>query len=144
LCCKNLSLFGRRAVVRRQAVWSHYGKVGFAPSPQGNSGMGVVLPEGDDVDAIPLDDILWEATRHGDQAVEFLKLDCEMAEWPILFAARRLALCRNIVGEYHCTDWQGRRLGLSDLSELLAAQGFELQARPYSDAHGLFWARLRH
>src|SRR5262249_23761147 len=90
LCCKNLSLFGRRAVVRRQAVWSHYGRVGPAPSPEANGGWGVFFPDGEVVDAIPLDVILWGAPRHGDQAVEFLKLDCEMAEWPILFAARRL------------------------------------------------------
>ncbi|MCI0683593.1 MAG: FkbM family methyltransferase [Gemmataceae bacterium] len=140
LCRKNLALFGRRASVHRQAVWSHRGRLGFRPDP-GNTGMGTVHPDGDDVDAVPLDDILWEASEQGQQEIEYLKLDCEPAEWPILDAARRLDLCRNIVGAYHRTVWNGRRCGPVRLREILAKHGFRVKTAPYSKNHGLFWAQ---
>ncbi|MCI0685279.1 MAG: FkbM family methyltransferase [Gemmataceae bacterium] len=140
LCRKNLALFGPRAQVRRQAIWSHHGRLGFTPHA-GNTGMGTVHAGGDDIDAVPLDDILWEASEHGGRRIDYLKLDCELAEWPILFNARRLGLCRNIVGEYHNMDWQGQSCGPGELADLLAAQGFDVETAPYSPAHGLFWAR---
>jgi FkbM family methyltransferase len=140
LCRKNLALFGRRASVHRQAVWSHQARLGFSPHA-GNTGMGTVHPGGDDVDAVALDDILWEASEQGQKRIEYLKLDCELAEWPILHAARRLELCRNIVGEYHNTVWEGRRCDQNALAALLAAHGFHVQTAPYSPNHGLFWAQ---
>jgi FkbM family methyltransferase len=142
LCCKNLSLFGRRATVRRQAAWSHAGKLGFSPHTL-NTGMGTVHPDGNDVESLSLDEILWEATQQGRREIEYLKLDCELAEWPILHHARRLRLCRHIVGEYHRAAWQGRPCGPEQLCELLAAHGFVCATSPYSPNHGLFWASRR-
>jgi FkbM family methyltransferase len=140
LCRKNLALFGRRATVRRQAVWSHQGRIGYT-AHAGSTAMGIVHPDGDDVDAVPLDDILWEASEQGQKEIEYLKLDCELAEWPILHAARRLTLCRNIVGEYHTTEWEGRRCDQSTIAEVLAMHGFQVHTAPVSPNQGMFWAR---
>ncbi len=139
-CRKNLALWGERVTVRRQAVWSRRGRAGFVPAPESNKGLGRVIPDGEAVETVSLDEVLDEVSANGAQPIAFLKLDCEGAEWPILLAAERLALCENIVGEYHGVEWEGKHRGPDDLCRLLRQHGFEVRTHPISDGLGLFWA----
>jgi FkbM family methyltransferase len=138
--CANLALWGARAALRRQAVWSARGRAGSIPPPRDMNAVGRVVPEGDAVETVPLDDVLDEASEAGKHSVYLLKLDCEGGEWPILFTSERLSLCENIVGEYHCLEWDGKRRGPDDLCRLLVGHGFEVHTSPSSDGLGLFWA----
>jgi FkbM family methyltransferase len=59
------------------------------------TGAGSVFADGGvPVASIPFDEIL------SGQTIDFLKIDCEGAEWPILYTAD-LSRVRRIVGEYH-------------------------------------------
>ncbi|MCI0455531.1 MAG: FkbM family methyltransferase [Gemmataceae bacterium] len=139
-CSANLVLWGRRVVLRRQAVWSHRGRAGFVPATGSNTGIGRVIPDGNAVETISLDEVLDEVSEDGTKPIYMLKLDCEGAEWPILFASERLALCENIVGEYHGVEWEGQPRGPHDLCRVLRSHGFAVRTSPLSDALGLFWA----
>jgi FkbM family methyltransferase len=138
-CIENLVLWGDRVTLLRQAVWSERGRAGFLPSP-GDRATGRVLPAGDAVETVAIDVILDEVSDNGSHPIYLLKLACEGSEWPILFAARRLALCENIVGEYHAVEWEGKRRGPDDLCRVLRRHGFEVRTSPVSDSRGLFWA----
>jgi FkbM family methyltransferase len=138
-CAENLEIWGNKVTLRAQAVWSSGGRAGFIPSPRDITTTGRVIAGGEVVETVALDDILEEASA-GNRPVYMLKLDCEGSEWPILFASKRLALCENIVGEYHCCEWEGKRRGPDDLCRVLEGHGFAVCTLPSSEHLGLFWA----
>lgn len=78
------------------------------------------------------------------QSVDFLKLDCEGAEYEILFSAPRptLSRIRKIVGEYH--DLSTERHG-DALKEFLIRNGFQVafKAAGPGNPWGMFAAILR-
>jgi len=87
-------------------------------------------------------------------SVHILKIDCEGAEWPILYTSKELHRCEYIIGEYH-TDAGQRFAGappdngwpewtLPGLQGFLESQGFEVyRVKPGSKSHGGFWARRK-
>jgi FkbM family methyltransferase len=104
-------------------------------------------PTGISAKTIGLDVILKEL-----EAVHILKIDCEGAEWPILYTSKELRRCEYILGEYH-SDAEQRFAGdpppggwpewsLPGLKEFLRSQGFEVyRVREGSLVHGGFWAK---
>ena len=59
---------------------------------------------GQEVPTIPLDDLIRDVTLGGARRIDLMKIDCEGAEYPILFTSRMLHLVDEIVGEYHNFD----------------------------------------
>jgi FkbM family methyltransferase len=135
---RNLAYWGSRITARQQAVWSRTGLGGQLPGR--NRDAGCVGPAEDGAPAVAIDDVLAEASAGGTQPVYLIKLDCAGAEWPILFAARDLSPCRQIVGKYHVQAWDGQLRGPTDLCRILTRHGFTVRTEPLSDALGLFWA----
>jgi FkbM family methyltransferase len=86
-----------------RAVFDPPGQYAFY-QPGGHGSMGSVMQEAsarkEMVDAVTLDDIF---TNHGIDRIDFLKLDAEGAEYPVLFNASPDALkrIRQLVLEYH-------------------------------------------
>jgi FkbM family methyltransferase len=88
-------------------------------------------------------------------SVHILKIDCEGAEWPVLYTSQELHRCEYIIGEYH-SDAQQRYAGdapdggwpawsLEGLQGFLDSQGFEMyRIKEGSKTHGGFWARRKH
>src|SRR5262245_15132229 len=83
---------------------------GYSPFPESylgmegiiNTGRGSVLWGGRErVPKLAFDDIVDSITESGKKRIRLLKLDCEGAEWPILFTSRRLHLIDEICGEFH-------------------------------------------
>jgi FkbM family methyltransferase len=112
-----------------------------------NTGGGRVLnrPGGRPVKKINFDDFLLNVTSNGLKGVRFLKLDCEGAEWPILFTSSLLRLVSEISGEIHETRVNGPKTPASgktskvtsfdnfpveDLIDLLEHQNFEVKYCP--------------
>lgn len=139
----NLKPYGRRAVVLNAAVWRS-----DRPAPaslyltqsrdlQNTGGGGVVTAPTDcAVPAIPFDSIVDRATENGKRRVRMLKLDCEGAEWPILFTSRRLHMVDAICGEYHLGvpaeryDLPVTEFTTNVLHELLTRAGFDVEIEP--------------
>jgi len=53
------------------------------------------------VPTISLDDIVFYITNKQYRQIDLLKIDCEGAEYPILYSTTSLRSFRNIMGEYH-------------------------------------------
>lgn len=106
---------------------------------ENTGGSHVLLPGGEMVRAVGLDAVIRLARSLADRPVSLLKLDCEGAEWPILFTCRPgLEHVEEIIGEYHpcaCPHWGGPTDTLS-LKELLESQGFRFKSRR-TDGRGL-------
>lgn len=71
----------------------------FLPDGYENTGGGNVFwaeESSIEIPAVPLDTILSTVDK-----VRLLKLDCESAEWPILFTSTQLHRVEMIIGEYH-------------------------------------------
>ncbi len=68
---------------------------------------GRCLTQGDGAETIliPFDDIVGRVTRNGKRRIDLLKLDCEAAEFPILFTSRALSSVDKICAEIH--PWMG-------------------------------------
>jgi len=56
---------------------------------------------GADTIMIPFDDIVRRVTNGGRRRIDLLKLDCEAAEFPILYTSKALDLIDAICGEVH-------------------------------------------
>jgi FkbM family methyltransferase len=104
------------------------------------------------VPALAFDRIVDDACEAGRHSVRLIKLDCEGAEWPILFTSRRLHAVEEIVGEYHelaADDDFGRRGTAREwnctgpaLGELLRGAGFDVAvSAPNAARLGRFTAR---
>jgi FkbM family methyltransferase len=119
----NLAAENLREAIAYGVVRLHHGAVwrsdenedqlrfdGYQPFPKSfvemtgmiNTGNGsVIWGAGEPVDKIALDDLIDEATNQGEKRIRLLKLDCEGAEWAILFTSQRLHLVEEICGEFH-------------------------------------------
>ena len=139
----NLGRFENRFVPRRCGVWGD--DLREAPrmlhqvDPAGkNSGDASLLADGAELHAVDLLPISQVLDRAG--PVCLLKLDCEGAEWPILFGSdawRRVPL---IVGEYHPVRWRGAERTMEELRERLASAGFQVTTREIVPGQGIFRA----
>jgi FkbM family methyltransferase len=98
----------------------------------------------EEVYCLPFDDLFFL-----DRQVDLVKLDCEGAEWPILFTSKKLHLIDRIIGEYHeCRlpfDIDGKNeFTVEDLVKLLEDNGFEVEHFRHDDSHlGMFFAKRR-
>jgi len=85
---------------RNLAVWSESGStIGIAIDDGVNTGSSTVMSDGTNVVQVPtitLDEILAEIGR----PIDLLKVDCEGAEYPILYGSD-LSSISSIVGEFH-------------------------------------------
>jgi len=119
-----------------------------------HTGCGVTRADGEyDVPSIELDVLIKAITDHGRRRINWLKIDCEGAEWPILFTSRGLDLVDHIVGEYHAGPIEtfdarstvpGVEYSIEALRKLLANQGFEVEILPPNDLQfNLFFAHRK-
>lgn len=146
----NLAPFGDRVRLRRAAVWRSDVPAATLslhnPIAARNTGAHQVA-EGDGVPAIALDEILGELGP-----IRLAKLDCEGAEWPILFTSRRLGQIRALCGEYHLGPLPAAfRVGdeafsTERLAQLLSERGFAARTEPLPPLPhpcGLFFAEAK-
>lgn len=143
----------------RKAVWrsdEDDGPLFFSGYPGGFTACGTVLDgalvDGENaripVEKIALDLVIEEASKRSGR-IRMLKVDCEGAEFPILYTAKKLGLVDEIVGEVHEFPNLKRsmaRWSMADMAEYLNKQGFvvhfERQERPDTEINFyLFWAR---
>lgn len=110
LLSANLAHYGDRVVLRHAAVWrsdtqaSDFIGLNKFANPIATA-MGHTLPYGQasfTVPCVSMDSIIQEVAGDGD--FYCLKLDCEGAEYPIVFTSTRLKQALNIVGESHWND----------------------------------------
>jgi FkbM family methyltransferase len=133
MASENLRGYIEKGFVRlaRGAVWRSDPNTdelrfdGYHPFPKSFTGMqgllntgngSVIWGEGEIVPKIALDEIVDLLTNNGEKRVRLLKLDCEGAEWPILFTSERLHLIDEIRGEFH--EIGGEFLEISEDREL--------------------------
>lgn len=116
-----------------------------------HTGCGVVSVNGDyEVPVMEFDLLLKLITDHGTRRLNWLKIDCEGSEWPILFTSRGLHLIDNIVGEYHAgvipglppeSRVDGVDYSLDTLAAYLTEKGFAVEILPPNwDQFNLFFA----
>lgn len=159
IAVKNLERFDDKAVCRNLAVWrSDSAGVTLFNDPlvnygQPNTGALSVLynDSGLAVQTVGLDEILFEASQGLSRRIRILKIDCEGAEYPILFTAKYLAIVKEICGEYHeippsVVPPRAKVKGIEEfnrhsLKNFLEAQGFSVKLNPTGQAIGLFHAR---
>lgn len=136
----NLAPFGKRAVLLNCAVWRSDQPAQrlrlFNPVSQANTGAVQARPGtcGPAADAVPFDDLVAELTVGG-RRLRLVKLDCEGAEWPVLFTSRRLGAIDELCGEYHLPPLSGPWPGLPEpstasLQARLCELGFSPQVVP--------------
>jgi O-antigen chain-terminating methyltransferase len=112
IACKNLERFGNRAICRNLAVWRSdvgpqtlFNDCVDSLSSGNTGGHAVVYNEaGLPVHTVGLDDIIFEASDGFKRKIRLLKIDCEGAEYPILFTTTHLDYIEEICGEYHVVD----------------------------------------
>ncbi len=110
LLLHNLAPYSDRVRVNRCAVWRSDVMVESLslhnPRRAGNTGGVQVTTEAtaQSVPVLPFDEHVANAAAPGGR-IRLLKLDCEGAEWPILFTARSLDRIDAICGEYHVDDY---------------------------------------
>jgi O-antigen chain-terminating methyltransferase len=104
---KNLEQFGETISCHNLAVWrsDRAGEILYNEDISGYTATGGISllwnERGLAVSTISLDDVLREASNDFTKRIRFLKIDCEGAEFPILFTATRLDVVDQIAGEYH-------------------------------------------
>jgi FkbM family methyltransferase len=102
----NLAPYRERVQLHQCAVWRSDVDVEALclhnPHDSANTGAVQVAatPTAQSVRVLALDDLVEDAAGT-DGRIRLLKLDCEGAEWPILFTARALDRIDAICGEYH-------------------------------------------
>lgn len=104
----------------------------------------------DEVPSIPFDDLVKMSSDWGRRRLDWVKLDCEGGEWPILFTSRGLHLIDHIVGEYHCgvipafgpeRNVSGIEYNLDTMKALLIDAGFAVEIVPPNwDNYNLFFS----
>jgi FkbM family methyltransferase len=154
--CHNLAPYGGRVHVMRCAVWRSDVRVESLslhnPRRADNTG-GVQVAEGptaQSVGVLAFDELVALAVPDG-KRIRLLKLDCEGAEWPILFTAHSLDRIDAICGEYHLGDYpepfhvSGYPAFMPGILEhFLKEHGFRVQIKPNhrsSDRIGNFFAQ---
>ena len=152
----NLAPYGERARLKRCAVWRSDVRVAALSlhNPHGSANTGGVQvvdrPTTQSVDVLAFDDLVASAIQFGER-VRLLKLDCEGAEWPILFTSRTLDRIDAICGEYHLGDFPEAfhvagfpALTPQALRRFLSEHGFRVVIEPNHrspDPIGNFFAR---
>jgi FkbM family methyltransferase len=151
----NLAPYRERVWLRQCAVWRSDVEVDSLclhnPHEAANTG-GIQVaaqPTSQAVAVVAFDDLV-EAAAGPRGRIRLLKLDCEGAEWPILFTARTLDRVDAICGEYHLGSYFGPftvagfpTVGPEILSRFLREQGFNVAIEPNSrspDPIGSFFA----
>jgi FkbM family methyltransferase len=113
--------------INHKAVFFPAGKLTFN-QPDGNGALGSALQEesehAEEVEAVTLDDIY---DVNNLDRIDFLKLDAEGAEYPILYNASPSALngIRRMVLEYH--EFPGLEWDHAHLAAYLESAGFKVQ-----------------
>lgn len=144
----NLRPFAKQVTLHRAAVWRDDSLTQVSlhnPVGGGNTGAVQVTAAGSGPMApvVAFDSI---ATRlSAGNAELWLKLDCEGAEWPILFTAARLDHFSHILGEYHLGPLpdlfavpNGPERTPTALSARLETHGFAVTVHPNAESpHGL-------
>ena len=157
-----LQPFGGRVRVERAAVWrsdrtddalalSAYEQVGGFFNT-GSPGLMNPEPGAHRVASISFDRVVEDATRASPGRVRLVKLDCEGAEYPILYTSKRLDRIDALCGEYHNlervlgyipeiarVDGFDRYDGVG-LCAYLRARGFVVDLMPRGERIGLFFA----
>jgi FkbM family methyltransferase len=106
----NLARFGERTRVYHRAVWRSDVLVELLSlhNPRRGDNTGGVQVAGSSttktVSVLAFDDLVAAAAGQSGR-IRLLKLDCEGAEWPILFTSRMLNRIDAICGEYHLGDY---------------------------------------
>lgn len=159
IACKNLTRFGDLVSCQNLAVWqsdkpdetlynediSTYTATGGVSVLWNNEG----LP----VSTIGLDQVLSEVSNGFKDRIRFLKIDCEGAEYPILFTSKHLDIVDEISGEYHeikpedippraKVNHEYDRFDSFALKDFLGRHGFTVQLEPRAENNGLFTARF--
>jgi FkbM family methyltransferase len=114
---------------RRAAVWSHpgRGKLFLSPaSSEGHSFYPLGSGPAEEVDCVTLSAIL---DSEGVDTCDFLKIDCEGAEYEILASTPSAHLHRIKRMSIECHDVPGR--SGTDLASLLGREGFDVQVIEY-------------
>lgn len=103
-----------------------------------------------EVPTIPFDDLAKLASDWFRRRINLVKLDCEGAEWPILFTSQTLHIIDAICGEYHAGHFdsfteeqkvQGVDYSIDALKQLLEANGFIVEIEgPNQAKYAHFWA----
>lgn len=138
---KNLRRYSAKTQLLNRIVWRS--DVFVADLPFGNpgdprnTGAGSVVDVGGRVPVLPFDALIDQASTGGKRRICLVKLDCEGAEWPILFTSRKLDLVDAICGEYHIGSFPAshRVTGLGPISSVmleqyLVARGFQVALQP--------------
>ena len=126
-------------------------RLSFLPSMDKNTGGGIVAPRDPfrgEVTVLAFDDLVRLASQCGRRRVNWVKLDCEGAEWPILFTSKMLKFVDHIVGEYHAGAGpryhviDGLPYTLDNLRLILEREGFEVEIEPPTlKDYNLFFAK---
>ncbi|MGH9883453.1 MAG: FkbM family methyltransferase, partial [Pyrinomonadaceae bacterium] len=159
IACKNLLPFADKVVCRNLAVWrsDQPTQTLFNEDITGyikTGGISVLWNnEGFPVQSISLDEILFEASSGYTNPIKLVKIDCEGAEYPILFTSKQLNIVEEICGEYHemepaqiperarMSGGGFQRFDRYSLKEFFERRGWSIDLEPKSKADGLFHAR---
>lgn len=155
---RNLAPYRDRVVLRNVAIWRsdrsvpalYMENTGVA----GNTGAGRVTGSATSrpVTVLSFDDLVRAASGGLQRRIRLLKLDCEGAEWPILFTSRLLKHIDALCGEYHLGDIPAASAvadlptpSVDALRDLLDRHGFtvDIEPLPGKPLLGLFFARQR-
>ena len=157
---QNLARFGDRVVCSNLAVWRSdepdqtlFNDLLNGPYQPNTGGISVLWNnEGLAVQTVALDEILIEASEGLSKPIRLLKLDCEGAEYPILFTSKHLTIAQEICGEYHEINPEivpdralvgntRDQFNGNGLKSFLEAQGYAVEIIPKGEADGMFHAR---
>lgn len=129
---ENLRAYGHNATLIRAAAWTHSNGISLTrPGGAEHTGGAAAFADGQwPVPSVDINGVLALASQ-----VDLLKLDCEGAEWPILWHAD-LSRVKAIAGEWH-TRWlaeletlTGERYSLEALRERLERAGMQVTIEP--------------
>jgi FkbM family methyltransferase len=159
---KNLERFGTRAQCRNLAVWRSdvpsqtlfNDRLNNQSGPNTGGHAVVYNNDGLPIQTVGLDDILREATDGFRGRIRLLKIDCEGAEYPILFSAKHLNVIEEICGEYHEIDPEvvplrarvkgmPKKLDRHALKNFLEREGWMVEIHPVSEDGRLGHFRAR-
>jgi FkbM family methyltransferase len=130
----NIEKTGDNGEINHLAVWSESDTELSFTEVEFNTGMSKVenCNNENKVKTISLDDILKDI----DKEIDILKIDCEGAEYPILYKCKNLNKIKNLAGEYHNIDeiYNGE-----NLIKFLIEKGYFVISQ-YVDNAGIFFA----
>ncbi len=154
-------------VIENAAIWSNHTAnqvkyISRYPENGWNTGGATVVGQnsGTRIKVLDFDSTILQITSRENKRIRMVKLDCEGAEWAILFNARHLDKIDEICGEYH--EYGGEedthalpeiyaqypRLTTQELTDTLQSKGFEVKTvkKEHSgkpERIGLFFAKKK-